>query len=254
MLWGNLIFQKGMIMTGSAKKRQEQLLLWRSLVYKLASQMIVRLPANVELIDLIQVGMIGLNESFDRFDPDQGVSFSTFATQRIRGAILDELRAADWMGRLSRRMRRKIDAVIIELEHSIGGSPKESEIANAMNMSLRDYQRLVDKLRGAEFVSLEDWVGDSCYVINHQEMVCPLADDPLWVLEERRKAVALGEAMKCLPERERRVLSMYHESGMNMKEISVAFGVTEGRICQLYTQAVKRLRAYLQQYWQQTDN
>src|SRR6476659_8507816 len=110
------------------------------LVRPLAHQMIAKLPANVEIDDLIQVGMIGLHDAMSRFDSEQGVQFETFATQRIRGAMLDELRGSDWMSRGSRKQQREIEAAVHRLEQKLGRAPQESEIAKEMGLALGDYQ------------------------------------------------------------------------------------------------------------------
>src|SRR5437868_8349849 len=113
---------------------------YSGLVRRLAHQMIAKLPANVEIDDLIQVGMIGLNDAMSRFDAEQGVQFETFATQRIRGAMLDELRGSDWMSRGGRRQQREIETAVHKLEQKLGRPPAESEIADAMGITLAAYQ------------------------------------------------------------------------------------------------------------------
>ena len=130
------------------------------LVRRLAHQMIAKLPANVEIDDLIQVGMIGLTDALSRFDAQQGVQFETFATQRIRGAMLDELRGADWMSRGTRKQQRSIESAVRTLEQKLGRAPHESEIAKEMGVSLAEYQELLGKVRGTQLVHLEDMSGD----------------------------------------------------------------------------------------------
>lgn len=122
------------------------------LVRRLAHQMIAKLPANVALDDLIQVGMIGLNDALGRFDANQGVMFETFATQRIRGAMLDELRGGDWMSRGDRRHQRSIESAVHKLEQKLQRAPNESEIADEMGMMLADYQELLGKVRDRKSV------------------------------------------------------------------------------------------------------
>lgn len=129
------------------------------LVRRLAHQLIAKLPPNVEIDDLIQVGMIGLNDALCRFDPAQGVQFETFATQRIRGAMLDELRGSDWMSRSDRRHQRMIETAVHKLEQTLGRAPAESEIAAEMGMTLTAYQELLGKVRGTQLVYLEDMSG-----------------------------------------------------------------------------------------------
>jgi RNA polymerase sigma factor for flagellar operon FliA len=218
------------------------------LVRRLAHQMIAKLPANVELDDLIQVGMIGLNDALSRFDAKQGVQFETFATQRIRGAMLDELRGSDWMSRGDRRHQRSIETAVHTLEGKLGRAPTESEIAKEMGLSLAAYQELLGKVRGTQLVYLEDMTGaegDDDYLDRH---VADEESSPLALLQDRRMREALVEAIKHLPEREQYVMSMYYEHDMNLKEIAAVLGVTESRVCQLHSQSIARLRSRLHEW------
>jgi RNA polymerase sigma factor for flagellar operon FliA len=215
------------------------------LVRRLAHQMIAKLPANVEIDDLIQVGMIGLHDAMGRFDIGQGVQFETFATQRIRGAMLDELRGTDWMSRGNRRQQREIEAAVHQLEQTMGRAPQESEIAKAMGISLEEYQTMLTKVRGTQLVYLEDMSGDEGgddYLDRH---VGDEDANPLAQLQDHRMREALVEAIKHLPEREQYVMSMYYEHDMNLKEIAAVIGVTESRVCQLHSQSIARLRVKL---------
>ena len=215
------------------------------LVRRLAHQMIAKLPANVELDDLIQVGMIGLTDALSRFDAAQGVQFETFATQRIRGAMLDELRGSDWMSRGSRKQQREIEAAVHRLEQKLGRAPQESEIAREMGLALTDYQELLGKVRGTQLVYLEDMSGDdgdNDYLDRH---VGDEGANPLAQLQDQRMREALVAAIKSLPEREQYVMSMYYEHDMNLKEIAAVLKVTESRVCQLHSQCVARLRVKL---------
>ena len=129
---------------------------YQPLVRKLAHHMMAKLPASVQVDDLIQVGLIGLSEALSRYEVAQGVQFETFATQRIRGAMIDELRENDWMSRGSRKSQKDIEQALRRLEHQLGRSPLESEIARELGMSLADYQTLLGKVRGTQLVYLED--------------------------------------------------------------------------------------------------
>jgi RNA polymerase sigma factor for flagellar operon FliA len=218
------------------------------LVRRLAHQMIAKLPANVEINDLIQVGLIGLTDALSRFDAAQGVQFETFATQRIRGAMLDELRGGDWMSRGTRRQQRSIETAVHKLEQKLGRAPHESEIAKEMGMSLVEYQELLGKVRGTQLVYLEDMSGDDGdddYLDRH------VVDDdhnPLAQLQDQRMRQALVDAIKNLPEREQYVMSMYYEPDMNLKEIAAVLKVTESRVCQLHSQSIARLRVKLREW------
>jgi RNA polymerase sigma factor for flagellar operon FliA len=218
------------------------------LVRRLAHQMIAKLPANVELDDMIQAGMIGLNDALGRFDAAQGVMFETFATQRIRGAMLDELRTSDWMSRGNRKQQRQIEAAVRKLEQQFGRAPAESEIAETLGLSLTDYQEMLGKVRGTQLLYLEDMGGgdgDDDYLDRH---TADEAANPLAMLQDRRMREALVEAIKLLPEREQYVMSMYYEHDMNLKEIAAVIGVTESRVCQLHSQSIARLRVKLRAF------
>ena len=215
------------------------------LVRRLAHQMIAKLPANVQIDDLIQVGMIGLHDAMSRFDAAQGVQFETFATQRIRGAMLDDLRSGDWMSRGDRKQQRQIEAAVHKLEQQYGRAPAESEIAKEMGLSLGDYQDVLTKVRGTQLVYLEDMTGDDGDQSFLDRHVADASSDPLAMLNDQRMREALVDAIKLLPEREQYVMSMYYEHDMNLKEIAAVLKVTESRVCQLHSQSIARLRSKL---------
>ena len=217
---------------------------YQPLVHRLAHHMMAKLPASVEVDDLIQVGLIGLSEALSRYETGQGAQFETFATQRIRGAMLDELRENDWMSRGSRKNQKDIEQALRRLEHQLGRSPIESEIAAELGLSLSDYQSLLGKVRGTQLIYLEDMgrsgEDDDGFLDRH---VADNDADPLNLLGDQRLRQALVAAIKTLPEREQFVMSMYYEQDMNLKEIAAVLNVTESRVCQLHSQAVARLRA-----------
>ena len=217
---------------------------YQPLVRKLANHMMAKLPANVQVDDLIQVGLMGLSEALTRFEATQGVQFETFATQRIRGAMLDELRENDWMSRGSRKNQKEIEQALRRLEHRLGRTPIESEIASELGMSLMDYQTLLGKVRGTQLVYLEDMTqgGDDEDHFLDRHMGDNEAD-PLNMLRDQRLKQALVAAIKGLPEREQYIMSMYYEQDMNLKEIAAVLKVTESRVCQLHSQSIARLRA-----------
>ena len=218
------------------------------LVRRLAHQMIAKLPANIEIDDLIQVGLIGLTDALSRFDIGQGVQFETFATQRIRGAMLDELRGGDWMSRGTRRQQRTIEAAVHKLEQKLGRAPVESEIAAEMGITLLDYQELLGKVRGTQLVYLEDMSGDEGDDDFLDRHVADDSNSPVALLQDHRMRQALVAAIKNLPEREQFVMSMYYEQDMNLKEIAAVLKVTESRVCQLHSQSIARLRVKLRDW------
>lgn len=232
-------------------EREDQLRKYSPLVRRLAHHMIAKLPPSVELDDLIQVGMIGLTEAISRYEPSQGVQFETFASQRIRGAMIDELRDGDWMSRGSRKSQKDIEHAVHRLQQKLHRAPRESEIAAEMGLTLTDYQSLLAKVRGTQLVYLEDLSGgasgedDDGFLDRHMG---EHEADPSARLMDQRMRMALVEAIKNLPEREQHIMSMYYEHDMNLKEIAAVLGVTESRICQLHSQSIARLRTKLREH------
>jgi RNA polymerase sigma factor for flagellar operon FliA len=216
------------------------------LVKRIAYHMMTSLPPSVELDDVIQSGMMGLLDAARRYEISEGAQFETYAVQRIRGAILDELRQCDWLPRGVRRSLRETEKMISKLEQQHGRSPTEAELAKAMDMSLPDYQRLLQDARGYQIVSYEDFGSDEDdsfldrYAIDHEA-------DPLHVLQDRGLREALVAGIEQLPEREKQVMGLYYEQELNLREIGEVLGVSESRVCQIHTQAIARLRAGLRE-------
>jgi RNA polymerase sigma factor for flagellar operon FliA len=229
--------------------RNELIKQYQPLVKRIAHLLMAKLPANIQVDDLIQVGLIGLTEALTRYESIQGVKFETFATQRIRGAMLDELRDNDWMSRGTRKSQKEIEQALRRLEHQLGRPPLESEIALDLGLSLSDYQILLGKVRGTQLIYIEDMSQ------NHEDGD-DLLDrhntgneaDPMNMLLDQRLRHALIEAIKKLPEREQFIMSMYYEEEMNLKEIALVLDVTESRVCQLHSQAIARLRAKMRSH------
>jgi RNA polymerase sigma factor for flagellar operon FliA len=216
------------------------------LVKRIAHHMMSRLPPSVELDDVIQSGMIGLLDAARRYQTSEGAQFETYATQRIRGAMLDELRQCDWVPRSVRRSLRQVEAAISRLQQQYGRAPTEAELASAMDMPLADYQSLLQEARGHQIVNYDDFGSDEDdsflerYVVDHEA-------DPLHVLENRGLREALVEGIDGLPEREKQVMGLYYEQELNLREIGEILGVSESRVCQIHTQAIARLRADLRE-------
>lgn len=231
--------------TAAGLKDKEQCLTeYAPLVKRIAYHLKARLPGSVELDDMIQAGMIGLLEAADRFDELRGAQFETYATQRIRGSMLDELRQADWMPRNLRRDMRRIETAIGKLQHQLGKSPSEVEIARELSLSLEDYQQLLFESSGVQLLYYEDFhdLDDEDFLERHELGNDP---DPLELLRSDRFRLALVEAIDSLPERERLLMGMHYEQEMNLKEIGEVMGVSESRVSQLHSQAVARLRSRL---------
>lgn len=218
------------------------------LVRRIAHQIIARLPANVELDDLIQAGMMGLMDALQKFAAEHGTQFEVYASSRIRGAMLDELRAADWLPRSARRGQREIENAIHRLEQRLKRAPVEAEIAQELQISLPDYHERLGEARGAQLIHFDD-IGaredGEDYLERHLSSEGRGPDD---VLRDKRFNAALVAAIAELPEREQLLMSMYYEQDLNLREIGVVMGVTESRVCQLHSQAVARLRAKLKNW------
>jgi RNA polymerase sigma factor for flagellar operon FliA len=213
------------------------------LVKRIAWHLMARLPASVDVDDLVQNGMLGLLDALGRFEEGMGAQFETYAMQRIRGAMLDGLRENDWLPRTVRKEMRRVETVLQKLEHENGRPPSESELAAALGMSLADYQHLLQEARGHQILYLEDLaVENEDFLDRHEAGTAP---DPLALLEESDTRAALVAAIEKLPERERLMMALYYEQDLNLREIGAVMGVTESRVCQLHAQAVARLRTVL---------
>jgi len=214
------------------------------LVKRIAHHIMARLPASVEVDDIIQAGMVGLIDAISRYEQTQGAQFETYAVQRIRGAILDELRRNDWLPRGVRRNMRKIEAAISALEQRNGRAPSEGEIAGLLGVPLAQYQGQLQDARGHQIVYAEDYLdADGGASANESAPDAAAGILERLVDEEFRSQVA--GAVDALPEREKLVMSLYYEKELNLREIGQVLGVTESRVCQLHSQAVARLRARL---------
>lgn len=214
------------------------------LVKRIAHHMMARLPGSVEVDDIIQAGMIGLLEAAGRYDELRGAQFETYAAQRIRGAMLDELRNADWMPRSLRRDMRRIETAMSKLQQRLGRAPSESEVAQEMDMPLTGYQQMLFESRGAQLVYYEDFQGeDDDDFFDRFDFDSDA--NPLDLLQDDRFRNALINAIENLPERERMLMGMHYEQEMNLREIGEVMGVSESRVCQLHSQAVARLRGHL---------
>jgi RNA polymerase sigma factor for flagellar operon FliA len=217
------------------------------LVKRIAHQMMVKLPYSVQIDDIIQAGMMGLLDAASRYDEYHGAQFETYATQRIRGAMLDELREADWLPRSLRRDMRRIEAAISRLQQKLGRSPNETEIATELDMPLAEYQQLLQESRGAQLVYYEDF-HDEDHDDFFERFEFDSDADPLTLLADDRFKTELVRAIGNLPERERMLMGMIYEQEMNLREVGAVFGVSESRVSQLHSQAVARLRSWMKGY------
>ena len=214
------------------------------LVKRLAHYMMASLPPSVELDDIIQSGMLGLLDAAKRFKDTYGAQFETYAVQRIRGAMLDGLRQSDWLPRSLRKSLRQVEAAISKLEQRHGRPPTEQELATALNIPLAEYQQLLQDARGYQLVSSEDLQGsgDESFIDHYYADARP---GPLQSMLDDDQRQTLVAAIEELPDREKKVMGLYYEHELNLREIGDVLGVSESRICQLHSQAIARLRSRL---------
>lgn len=235
-----------MVQTVDPAQRDALVMAHVDLVKSMASRLGRRLPSQVELSELVSVGVLGLIEAANRYQPSLGVPFDAFARRRINGAMLDALRGLDWVPRSLRKLQRDVDAAMTNLRHTLGREPEAEEIASALGVSPTDYDAKLDELRLAE-VAVVQPAGtgeDSLDLLD----VAVDEQGPYRQLERRELRARLAEALMELPERERQILAMSYEQEMTLAEIGQVIGVGESRVSQLRTQAVVRLRSLMQEW------
>lgn len=220
------------------------------LVSAIMGRLAMTLPDHVDHDDLRSAGLVGLLQALRNYDPTCGTSFETYARVRIRGAMLDELRRMDWVPRSVHEKARKIQEVMGQLEQKLGRSPTETQMAKAMNLSVSEYNELLDEVRPAAFICLdaassqEESDGGNLY-----EVVADTAEhDPVEQVSQRELKQVILNRLKDLPEMQRKVLALYYGEDMHLREIAEAFGLTESRICQIHSQAILSIRAYVQRF------
>lgn len=217
------------------------------LVKRLAYQLKARLPPSVEVDDLVQAGMIGLLDAVNRYEDTHGAQFETYAVQRIRGAMLDELRNTDWLPRGVRQNMRKIEAAMNELQQKLGRPPTETEVAKSLKLTLSEYQDILNDSGGHQLVYYEDFHDPDTREHFLDHFCIDDTGDPLQdLLHEDFRDAVIG-AIDALPEREKLLMGLYYEQQLNLKEIGAVMGVSESRVSQLHSQAVARMRAFLRE-------
>ncbi|NJD37908.1 MAG: FliA/WhiG family RNA polymerase sigma factor [Geobacter sp.] len=220
------------------------------LVRYLVNRFMAQLPAHVDPQDISSAAVIGLINAADRFDPERGVLFKTFAEQHIRGAILDELRANDNLSRTMRDRSKMVEREMHAQERRLGRNPSAEEMAEALQISLDDYYSLLDDIHEYSFISLEDsWDDEEGHPLSLADV---LGDDEEKSPQNRvmagQLAQSLGTAIEALPEKERLAVTLYYYEEMNLKEIGAVLGLTESRICQILSQAMVRLKGKMKPF------
>ncbi|WP_318837945.1 RNA polymerase sigma factor FliA [Neiella holothuriorum] len=216
------------------------------LVKRIAHHLKGRLPASVQVDDLIQAGMIGLLEALKNYDQSKGAAFETYAGIRIRGAMLDELRRGDWSPRSVHQQSRRVAEAIKTVEQQTGRDAQDAEVAAKLEMGLTEYHQLIATLNSGRIIGIED-LGVSEDALNPEWQ--GQESTPFHDMSQEQFQQSLVDAIKTLPEREALVLSLYYDDELNLREIGDVLSVSESRVCQIHSQAMHRLKARLQS-WQ----
>src|SRR5512133_964986 len=221
---------------GDASARERLVVAYSPMVKFVAGRLGAGLPSHVEDSDLISYGLMGLIGAIERFEPERGIKFETFAMTRIRGAIIDELRSLDWVPRSVRSRAREIEEAQQKLEHELQRAPSEQELAAKLGLSEEELQEPLLEIANSSVYAL-----DERWAISD-----PSAADPQAALDTTEVKDRLAEAIASLPEREQLVVALYYYEGLTLREIGEVLGVTESRVSQLHTKAVMRLKSHLQ--------
>lgn len=231
----------------SALPRDELIERYAPLVKYIAERLSARLPASIEVEDLISTGVIGLIDALDKFVPDKGVKFKTYAEFRVRGAMLDYLRRQDWAPRSMRRKERQLSQIFRELEQKLKRPATHEEVADEMGVTMDEFADLLNKARGLSLLSLNKGRDDGG---DESELLDTIPDEPdntpFEILKTQEVRDLIARKINGLPEKERMVVSLYYYNELTMKEIGTALGVTESRVSQLHSSAILRLKGHLE--------
>jgi len=234
------------------RRTKEKLIIeYAPLIKFIAQKIAVRLPSNIEFDDLVSSGVIGLMDAIDKYDPSRDNKFKTYAEFRIRGAILDELRAQDWVPRSVREKAKHLERAHLKLEQGLGRMPTEEEIVSELNITKDDYYDLLNQVKSVSILSLDEAgsfnSSDRKSILSLIEN-CKIAS-PLTQLNLKTVREVVTKAIESLPEKQRLVLSLYYYEDLNLKEIGEILDVTESRVSQLHTQAILWLKRKLRVYF-----
>jgi RNA polymerase sigma factor for flagellar operon FliA len=235
---------------GDSTARERLVVAYSPMVKFVAGRLGAGLPSHVDDADLISYGLMGLIGAIERFEPERGIKFETFAMTRIRGAIIDELRSLDWVPRSVRSRAREIEAAQAKLEHELQRAPSEVELAAGLEMSEKDLQAALLEIANSSVYALDELWAVSDSSGDQVSLLDTIADeaaaDPQEALTTSEVKERLAEAIASLPEREQLVVALYYYENLTLREIGEVLGVTESRVSQLHTKAVMRLKSGLQ--------
>lgn len=234
--------------TLSPMEREEVILKYSPLIKYLASRLSLRLPPHISVDDLISSGVIGLMDAIDKFDPSKNIKFKTYAEFRIRGAMLDELRAQDWVPRSVRKKMTELEKTYSKLEKELGRAAEDEEVAASLGISMDEFYSLLEETKGVTFLDIEmikKRLNDS----NEDDLFDLIADDkendPFHTINLKELKEMLVKAIEALPEKERLVITLYYYEELTMREIGEIMGYTESRISQMHINAIIRIRSYI---------
>jgi RNA polymerase sigma factor for flagellar operon FliA len=234
---------------GSSKARETLIVHYSPLVKYVASRVATGLPATIEQADLVSYGMFGLIDALEKFDSDRGIKFETYAIPRIKGAIIDELRAMDWVPRSVRFKAREVEKAYTQIETREKRAPTEAEVAEHLGITLRELHDVVTQISFVSVMALDEVLAVGSGRDEKVSLLDTLADansiDPALGVEDQETRGLLAGAINSLTEREKMVLTLYYFEGMTLAEIGDILGVTESRVCQIHTKAVGQLRTRL---------
>lgn len=233
--------------TKNLKMREELILKYAPTVKYIAGRIAINMPPQLEFDDLVSYGILGLIDAIEKYDPTLGIKFNTYAVNRIKGAIIDEIRILDWIPRSLRQKAKQLEKVYGELEYKYGRPATDNEVAKALEISEEELAQLIAKVNGASLISLNDiwYFEDDEKTVIVDTLESPSEQGPEATLEQKEMKRFLIESIKRLPEAEKEVIILYYYDGLTLKEIGNVMGLTESRICQLHTTAILRLKGYL---------
>ncbi len=234
--------------TKNPKLREKLLQQYLPLVKSVAGRMAIGFPRSVELDDLVSTGVVGLIEALANFDPKRGVKFETYAVPRIRGAILDELRALDWVPRSTRAKSRAIERTMAKLENKLGRQPTDDELAKALGISVKDLLWDLEDVSGTTLLSLDEMVyreEDDRQVPRVETVESVTKDNVLADLEKEELKAFLTHSITKLSEQEKLVIALYYYEELTLKEIGEVMKISESRVSQIHTKAVLKLRGMI---------
>ncbi|MGL4370566.1 MAG: RNA polymerase sigma factor WhiG [Spirochaetota bacterium] len=243
-LWRRLVKSKGEDM----ELRDYFVMKYSPLVKYVAGKVSMGMPQSIEFDDLVSYGTFGLIDAISKYDPDRGIKFKTYAMTRVRGAIFDELRSIDWIPRSIRQAAKKIEQAIAELENKLGRTVEDDEIAHELGISMDEFQSTLNKVSGTSMLSLNDiwFLGDDSDELSILETLeAPDNMNPDVLIEKEEIKEFIVDAIKKLPDKERKVIVLYYYEDLTLKEIGQVLEVTESRVSQLHTKAIMRLRGRL---------